>query len=52
MPAFRWYERKRKELVAWSNPDDVARLEKEHSDGNGLLADDGASQQEKLFEEI
>jgi putative membrane protein len=43
MPAFRWYDRKRKELVASSNPDDVARLEKEHSDGNGLLADDGGS---------
>ena len=43
MPAFRWYDRKRKELVASSNPDDVARLEKEHSDGNGLLVEDGAS---------
>ena len=43
MPAFRWYDRKRKELVASSNPDDVARLEKEHSDGNGLLVDNGAS---------
>jgi uncharacterized membrane protein YvlD (DUF360 family) len=43
MPAFRWYDRKRKRLVASSNPDDVARLEKEHSDGNGLLVDNGAS---------
>jgi uncharacterized membrane protein YvlD (DUF360 family) len=43
MPAFRWYDRKRKELVASSNPDDVARLEQEHSDGNGLLVDNGAS---------
>lgn len=43
IPAFRWYDRKRKEIVASSNPDEVARLEKEHSDGNGLLRDDGAS---------
>jgi uncharacterized membrane protein YvlD (DUF360 family) len=43
MPAFRWYDRKRKVLVASSNPDDVARLEEEHSDGNGLLVDNGAS---------
>ena len=43
MPAFRWYDRERKVLVASSNPDDVARLEQEHSDGNGLLVDNGAS---------
>ena len=43
IPAFRWYDRKRKEIIASSNPDEVARLEKEHSDGNGLLCDDGAS---------
>jgi len=43
MPAFRWYDRERKVLVSSSNPDDVARLEKEHSDGNGLLVKNGAS---------
>ena len=43
MPAFRWYDRKRKVIVASSNPDEVAILEKEHSDGNGLLVDNGAS---------
>jgi uncharacterized membrane protein YvlD (DUF360 family) len=43
MPAFRWYDRERKELVSSSNPDDVARLEQERSNGNGLLADNGAS---------
>ena len=44
MPAFRWYDREQKVLVSSSNPDDVARLEKERSDGNGLLVDNGASQ--------
>ncbi len=43
IPAFRWYERGRKEIVASSNPDEVARLEKEHSNGNGLLSEQGAS---------
>ena len=43
MPAFRWYDRKLKVLVASSNPKDVARLEQERSDGDGLLVDNGAS---------
>ncbi len=43
IPAFRWYDRERRMIVASSNPDEVARLEKERSDGNGLLADNGAS---------
>ena len=43
MPAFRWYDRARKMIVASSNPDELARLEKDLSDGNGLLAGDGAS---------
>jgi putative membrane protein len=43
IPAFRWYDRARKMIVASSNPDELARLEKELSDGNGLLVDDGAS---------
>jgi hypothetical protein len=43
IPAFRWYDRERKEIVASSSPDEVAALEKEHSDGNGLLCDNGAS---------
>lgn len=43
IPAFRWYDRKRKQIIASSNPDEVARLEKEHSDGNGLLVAHGAS---------
>lgn len=43
IPAFRWYDRRRKEIIASSNPDEVAMLEKRHSDGNGLLVDEGAS---------
>jgi putative membrane protein len=43
IPAFRWYDRERRIIVASSNPDEVARLEQEHSDGNGLLVDNGAS---------
>jgi putative membrane protein len=43
IPAFRWYDRQNKRIVASSSPDDVALLEKEHSDGNGLLAEEGAS---------
>ncbi|MCA9951130.1 MAG: phage holin family protein [Anaerolineales bacterium] len=43
IPAFRWYDRARKEVVASSNPDEVSQLEKIHSNGNGLLVDNGAS---------
>ena len=43
IPAFRWYDRKRKEIIASSNVDELARLEEEHSDGRGLLCDQGAS---------
>lgn len=43
IPAFRWYDRKRKEIIASSSPEEVAKLEERHSDGNGLLCDDGAS---------
>jgi putative membrane protein len=43
MPAFRWYDRERKVIVASSNPDEVAMIEKERSDGNGLLVDNGGS---------
>jgi uncharacterized membrane protein YvlD (DUF360 family) len=43
IPAFRWYDRERSKIVASSNPDEVARLEKEISNGRGLLFRDGAS---------
>ena len=43
IPAFRWYDRARKEVISSSDPDELASLEKRHSDGNGLLADHGSS---------
>jgi putative membrane protein len=43
IPAFRWWDRIRKQIVSSSDPKEVARLEEELSDGEGLLADDGAS---------
>jgi uncharacterized membrane protein YvlD (DUF360 family) len=43
IPAFRWYDRARKQIIASSSPDEVTQIEKLHSDGNGLLADGGAS---------
>jgi len=43
IPAFRWYDKARGEIVASSDPSQLPRLEKERSDGNGLLAQKGAS---------
>ena len=43
IPAFRWYDRSRKEVISSSNPDEVANMEKRHSDGNGLLVNNGSS---------
>ena len=43
IPAFRWWDRARKQIVSSSSPQEVARLEQEHSDGHGLLAEGGAS---------
>jgi heme exporter protein D len=43
IPAFRWYDRERKEVISSSDPDEVASLEQRHSDGKGLLANNGAS---------
>jgi putative membrane protein len=43
IPAFRWYDRVRKEIIASSSPKEVARLETEISNGEGLLAEDGVS---------
>ncbi len=43
IPAFRWYDRESKEIVASSSPKMVASLEKALSDGNGLLVADGVS---------
>ncbi len=43
IPAFRWYDKETKEIVASSNTKVLPILEKERSDGNGLLSDNGAS---------
>ncbi len=43
IPAFRWFDREKKEIVASSSPKFVAELEKKLSNGDGLLANGGAS---------
>jgi hypothetical protein len=43
IPAFRWYEKTRAELVVANHPPDAALIESRVSDGRGLLADDGVS---------
>jgi uncharacterized membrane protein YvlD (DUF360 family) len=43
IPAFRWWDRTRREIISSSGAKEVARLEKDRSDGKGLLAKDGAS---------
>ncbi|HEX5584771.1 phage holin family protein [Gaiella sp.] len=42
VPAFRWVEKERGELMVCSNPDDCAEIERRHA-GDGLLRDGGAS---------
>jgi uncharacterized membrane protein YvlD (DUF360 family) len=39
---FRWYEKDRDRVVAVSSPEDAAEIERQHSDGRGLLAGGGA----------
>src|SRR3982074_1667502 len=41
MPAFRWYEKERGELVVSNHPRDAAEIERRRSDGAGLLAGGG-----------
>jgi uncharacterized membrane protein YvlD (DUF360 family) len=43
VPAFRWYDKKNKLIMVSSKPDIVAAMEKERSDGKGLLIDQGVS---------
>ncbi len=43
IPAFRWWDRTRKEIISSSAAKEVAVLEEERSDGNGLLVKEGAS---------
>jgi uncharacterized membrane protein YvlD (DUF360 family) len=43
MPAFRWWEKEHGKAIVTNHPHDAAELERRHSDGRGLLHEDGAS---------
>jgi uncharacterized membrane protein YvlD (DUF360 family) len=43
IPAFRWYEKDRRKMMVSNRPADAAEIESRISDGNGLLANGGAS---------
>jgi uncharacterized membrane protein YvlD (DUF360 family) len=43
IPAFRWVDKEAGRLIATSNTDDAAEIERLHSNGDGLLAHGGAS---------
>jgi hypothetical protein len=43
IPAFRWYDKAKGEVISSSDPKFLPQLEKEHSDGNGLLVENGTS---------
>ena len=43
IPAFRWVEKETGTLMVCSNPDDCAEIERRRSNGDGLLANGGAS---------
>ena len=43
IPAFRWYDKAARQVVASSNPKLLPEIEKQRSDGHGLLSDHGAS---------
>ncbi|HEU4572739.1 MAG TPA: phage holin family protein [Candidatus Limnocylindrales bacterium] len=43
LPAFRWFERDRQRLMVSSKPADAATLVERHSDGAGILSNDGVS---------
>ncbi len=43
MPAFRWWEKESARALVTNHPKDAAEIEARQSDGNGLLAADGAS---------
>ena len=38
IPAFRWVEKESARLIACSDPDDCAEIERRHTSGNGLVA--------------
>lgn len=39
---FRWYDKDRRRVITCSSPGDAAEIERRHSDGHGLLSQDGA----------
>ncbi|WP_017932730.1 phage holin family protein [Nocardioides sp. Iso805N] len=43
IPAFRWVERATQRVLVANRPRDAAEIEARHSNGRGLLADDGVS---------
>ena len=43
MPAFRWWEKDESKAIVTNHPRDAAEIERRHSNGRGLLANDGAS---------
>jgi uncharacterized membrane protein YvlD (DUF360 family) len=43
MPAFRWWEKDRNAPIVTNHPRDATEIERRHSDGRGLLHEDGAS---------
>jgi uncharacterized membrane protein YvlD (DUF360 family) len=43
MPAFRWWEKDTGKPIVTNHPKDAAEIERRHSDGKGLLHEDGAS---------
>jgi len=43
MPAFRWWEKDRNAPIVTNMPRDATELERRHSNGRGLLHEDGAS---------
>ncbi len=43
IPAFRWYDKTSGQIIASSNSKILPSIEKERSNGNGLLSDNGAS---------
>ena len=43
MPAFRWWEKDTGAAIVTNHPKDATEIERRHSDGRGLLHEDGAS---------
>ncbi len=43
IPAFRWYDKEKGEIISSSSTKVLPILEEEHSDGNGLLVNNGTS---------